>query len=134
MNILIPRHTDSGRIISDLKEYMSKDDNVLFAVLFGSYAAGKQKKRSDIDVAVYFRNPPFGLDLFSLINTLSDICAADIDLIVLNTASSFLRHQVMKYGVALAIKDQHIYRQFRECVISGYDEYKFISGMMVYDR
>ena len=128
------QHTDSGRIISDLKEYMSKDDNVLFAFLFGSYAAGKQKKRSDIDVAVYFNNAPCGLDLFSLINTLSDMCAADIDLIVLNTASPFLRHQVMKYGVALTIKDQHIYRQFRECVISGYDEYKFISGMMVYDR
>ena len=132
--MVISQRSDSGRIISDLKEYLSTDDNVLFAFLFGSYAAGKQKKRSDIDVAIYFNNAPCGLDLFSLINTLSDMCAADIDLIVLNTASPFLRHQVMKYGVALTIKDQHIYRQFRECVISGYDEYKFISGMMVYDR
>lgn len=131
--MMTTQHADSARIINDLKEYLSKDDNVLFAFLFGSYATGKQKKRSDIDVAVYFNNPPCGLDLFSLINTLSDICAADIDLIVLNTASPFLRHQVMKYGVALAIKDQHIYRLFRECVISGYDEYKFISGMTVYD-
>jgi len=132
--MVISQRSDSGRIISDLKEYLSTDDNVLFAFLFGSHAGGKQKKRSDIDVAVYFNNPPGGLDLFSLINTLSDMCVADIDLIVLNSASPFLRHQVMKYGVALTIKDQHIYRQFRECVISGYDEYKFISGMMVYDR
>lgn len=134
MEMVTILHTDSGRIISDLKEYLSKDDNVLFALVFGSYAAGKQKKRSDIDVAVYFHNPPCGLDLFSLINSLSDICAADIDLTVLNTASPFLRHQVMKYGVALAIKDRHIYRKFREDVIAGYDEYKFISGMAVYDR
>jgi uncharacterized protein len=133
MDMVTTKHTDSGRIISCLKEYLSKDDNVLFAFLFGSYATGKQKKRSDIDVAVYFNNPPCGLDLFSLINTLSDICAADIDLIVLNTASPLLRHQVMKHGVALTIKDRNSYRQFREVVISGYDEYKFISGMSVYD-
>ncbi len=126
--------SDPGRVIGVLKEYLSKDDNVIFALLFGSYASGKQKKRSDIDVAVYFNNPPCGLDLFSLINTLSDICAADMDLTVLNTASPFLSHQVLKYGVALAIKDRHIYRRFREGVISGYDEYKFISGMAVYDR
>ena len=127
-------HADLGPIISELKEHLSKDDNILFALLFGSYASGKQKKRSDIDVAVYFNSPPSGLDLFSLINTLSDICAADVDLIVLNTASPFLRHQVMKYGVALVIKERQIYRRFREGVISGYDEYKFISGMAVYDR
>ena len=123
----------SDRMISVLKEYLLHDDNVLFAFIFGSYAVGKQKKRSDIDVAIYFHNPPQGLDLFSLINTLSDICKADIDLVVLNTASAFLRHQVMKYGVALVIKDQDVYRHFREDVISGYDEYKFISGMAVYD-
>ena len=124
---------DSHGIINVLKEYFLNDENVLFAFVFGSYVSGKQKKRSDIDVAVYFHKPPRGLNLFNLINTLSDICKADIDLVVLNTASAFLRHQVMKYGVALVIKDQDVYRHFREDVISGYDEYKFISGMAVYD-
>ena len=134
MEMWTTSHIDACLILSDLKGYMSKDDNVLFDFIFGSYAAGKQNKGSDIDVAVYFNDPPYGLDLFGLINTLSDLCGADIDLIILNRASPFLRHQVMKYGVALAIKDRHIYRQFREGVISGYDEYKFISGLAIYDR
>jgi predicted nucleotidyltransferase len=124
---------DSHSVNSLLKDYFLNDNNVLFALVFGSYASGKQKKRSDIDVAVYFHKPPRGLDLLNLINTLSNICKADIDLVVLNTASAFLRHQVMKYGIALLIKDQDIYRHFREDVISRYDEYKFISGMAVYD-
>jgi hypothetical protein len=134
MKMLKAQNTESGFAVSELKEYLSKDDNVLFSFLFGSYASGKQKKRSDVDVAVYFKNSPCGNDLFGLINKLSDLCGADIDLIVLNTASPLLKHQVMKYGIALAIKDRHIYRKFRESVISAYDEYKFISGIMVYDR
>lgn len=127
-------NADRGLIIRDLREFLSRDDNVLFALLFGSYAAGRQKKGSDIDLAVFFESPPAGLDLLGLVNTLSELCSADIDLVVLNGASPFLRHQVMKYGVPLEVKDRILYREFREKVISGYDEYKFISGMAVYDR
>ena len=125
--------TDPWRVIGVLREFLSRDDNVLFALLFGSYAAGRQKKGSDIDLAVYFENPPAGLDLLGLVNTLSGVCSADIDLVVLNGASPFLRHQVMKYGVPLEVKDRVLYREFREKVISEYDDYKYISGMAAYD-
>lgn len=133
MNIPTAAHTSAGHVITVLKEHLSKDNNVLFALLFGSYASGRQKKRSDIDVAVYFKSPPSGLDLFCFINSLSDICGSDIDLVVLNTASPFLKHQIMKYGILLEIKDRLSYRQFRERLISEYQEYKYISSMEIYD-
>jgi hypothetical protein len=41
-------------------------------------------------------------------------------------------HQIMKYGVVLVIKDRQI--DASEKVSSQGDEYKFISGMAVYDR
>jgi hypothetical protein len=40
----------------------------------------------------------------------------------------------MKTGIPLIIKDRKIFQRFRERTISDYDEYKFVSGMNIYDR
>jgi len=40
----------------------------------------------------------------------------------------------MKSGLRLVIKDPVLFRRFREAVMSDYDEYKFVSGMVRYDR
>lgn len=105
---------------SALTEFLRIDRNVLFALVFGSYGAGTQKKESDLDLAIYFEDPPEGMALFELGNTLSDICGRDIDLVVLNDSSPLLQHQVMKQRHPLVIKDPELYRQFRERVIAAY--------------
>lgn len=118
--------------IEKLKNALADDPNVVFAILFGSRARGKTLKglqKSDIDLAVYFKNPPEGLALLDYISKLSDKVGDEIDLVVLNRASAFLRHQVMKERILLICKDQEIYRRFREKTISDYQEYKYISGM-----
>jgi predicted nucleotidyltransferase len=120
--------------IERLKQFLESDNNVLFAILFGSFASERKRKGSDMDIGIYFANPPEGLELLNLINTLSDIAGVDVDIVVLNKASAFLRHQVMKQKIPLVIKDRIAYRNFREKTISDYDEYKYISGMNVYDR
>lgn len=123
--------------IEKLKNALADDPNVVFAILFGSRARGKTLKglqKSDIDLAVYFKNPPEGLALLDYISKLSDKVGDEIDLVVLNRASAFLRHQVMKERILLICKDQEIYRRFREKTISDYQEYKYISGMEKYDR
>lgn len=120
--------------LSALEEFLRSDCNVVFALIFGSYGSGRQKEGSDLDLAIYFEDPPEGMTLFELGNTLSDICGRDIDLVVLNNTSPLLQHQVMKNRHPLIIKDPLIYRRFRERVIVAYDEYKYISGMSAYDR
>ena len=121
-------------IESKLKEFLNNDSTVSFAFIFGSYARRKQKNTSDVDIAIYFNNPPEGIGLLNLIDKLSDLTGKEVDLIVFNSASAFLRHQVMKYGVPIVIKDRNSYRRFREKTISDCDEYKFVSGMNIYDR
>lgn len=120
------------RTFEKLKHFLESDPNVIFAVIFGSYAAGRHKRDSDIDIGIFFAEPPEGLDLFNLIHRLSELAGRDVDVVVLNKASAFLRHQAMKSRVALTIKDRAIYRRFREKTISDYDEYKYISGMNAY--
>jgi predicted nucleotidyltransferase len=118
--------------ITRLEEFVSNDPTVCFAVVFGSYISTRHRKANDIDIALYFYTHE-GLDLLDLINTLSNLTCKEVDLVVLNTASAFLRHQVMKTGIPLIIKDKNIFQRFREKTISDYDEYKFVSGMNVYD-
>ncbi|MEW6184439.1 MAG: nucleotidyltransferase domain-containing protein [Thermodesulfobacteriota bacterium] len=115
-------------------EWLGKDDNVIFALVFGSFSKGRHKADSDLDIAVFFKTPPEGLDLLFYRSHLSEKAGKEVDLAVLNRASAFLRHQVMKYGLLLLTKDQSVYGRFREKTIFDYQEYQFLSGMHVYDR
>lgn len=133
MEMMQRKLADPGHTVSSLREFLSHDENVLFALLFGSYASGRQTPKSDIDLAVYFLCPPSGLGVLDLLNRLSSLSPVDVDLIVLNTASPFLRHQVLRYGRPLVVKDRVLYRVFREKTMSEYDEYKHVAGMPAYD-
>lgn len=120
-------------MLAKLKGYLLEVPNVQFAFVFGSNVKGKQRRDSDLDVAIFFNRPPEGLDLLHYVNRLSDVSGKEVHLVVLNNASPLLRHQVVKYGIRLIIKDEALYNRFREKTITDYDEYKYVSGMSIYD-
>jgi len=115
--------------LNDLKQYLLRDDNTCFALIFGSHAGGHARPDSDLDLALCFRNPPLGLALLNTINTLSNIAQKEVDLVVLNRASAFLRHQIIKEGIRFLIKDSVGYRQFREKTMIDYDIYRYLTGL-----
>jgi predicted nucleotidyltransferase len=117
-----------------LKERLSQDPNILFALIFGSHAKPRRRPPRDLDIAIFFRDPPYGLEVLDLIHELSEFTKQEVDLVVLNRASAFLRHQVMKHAIRLFIRDRVAYRQFREKTMTDYDIYKYVSGMNKYDR
>lgn len=121
-------------VITKLKDFINNDRTISFAVIFGSFVKSSGGKAKDIDIAIYFYHAPKGLDLLDLVNRLSNLASRDVDLVVLNTASAFLRHQVMKTGIPLIIKDKYNFQRFREKTITEYEEYKYVSGMNMYDR
>jgi predicted nucleotidyltransferase len=63
-------------ILSHLKEY----DPVMVGI-FGSFARGENKKGSDIDVLVEFKESPSLLTLIKLENDLSEILGIKVDLV-----------------------------------------------------
>ncbi len=124
---------DKGRI-EKIRDALEKDDNVVFALLFGSYIRGKKKKGSDIDIAIYFRKPPGGYRLLKIIDKLSSLTGnQDVDLIILNNASAMMRHQVFKNKETIVIKDRDLYTRFRLKSMNDYEEFKHISGLDIYD-
>lgn len=63
-------------ILSHLKHY-----DVLKVGIFGSFARGDNKKGSDIDILVEFKESPSLLSLIKLENTLSEILGIKVDLV-----------------------------------------------------
>ncbi len=93
---------DIGNII---RNFFVKEKNVLCVYLFGSAATGKKNKFSDVDIAVLFdvnlSQEEHTQKRLSIMNNLSRILNRDIDVVVLNEASSFLKFQIIKNGLRI---------------------------------
>jgi predicted nucleotidyltransferase len=63
-------------ILNHLKEY-----NPVKIGIFGSFARGENKKGSDIDILIEFKNPPSLLTLIRLENELTDILGVKVDMV-----------------------------------------------------
>ncbi len=59
-------------LFDKLKKALEKDENVIFAYVFGSYVNGIPTSQSDVDVAVYFKNPPRGTEILDYTIKLSN--------------------------------------------------------------
>ena len=82
-------------MIEKLKTILSEDDNILFAYLFGSYSKGEEHARSDVDIAVYFKEESFDEQL-RVISELSKSVKLEVDLVVLNHVKNmFLLEEIM---------------------------------------
>lgn len=114
-------------IFEKLKEFLEKDPNISFAFVFGSAAEGRLRKDSDIDLAIYVTKELEPLEYLKLPTKLSDLIKREVHLIVLNKASSLLRHRIMKERKILFIKDFDTYAKFREKTMTDYEEYLYIS-------
>lgn len=98
-------------IIAALKDFFSRRDDVSLAFLFGSQAKGIAVKRSDVDVAVYFRSGYDVEKLRTLTDELENLLQKEVDLIVLNDANPSLAWSALR-GVPLFIADRHFYLEY----------------------
>ena len=77
--------------IEKIKEILRANSSVKFAYLFGSRAKGIADKKSDWDIAIYFRKDPQKLSkwtVFSLEAELSKEIGNEVQITVLNNLDS----------------------------------------------
>ena len=113
-----------------LRSYFEKRPEVQLAYLFGSQATGKANALSDVDVAILTdpgkvrKNLPYGYkaeicaDLMKLLKT------NRVDVVLLNEAPPFLKHQVLKTGKPLVVYDQRARLQFETEALRRYLDVK----------
>ena len=92
-------------IVEKASAYLSSQDDVVFAYLFGSHAQGTARLYSDIDIAVYLVDENAAAERkMDILHGLSKALERDtVDLVVLNQAGIVLAYKVM--GSRVLIKD-----------------------------
>ncbi len=84
-----------------LNEKLKSLDNIEFAYLFGSYAREQEREKSDVDIAVFFKQNTLDARL-ELCYELSRLIKKEVDLVVLNDVKNlFLLEAVFKEGKLL---------------------------------
>jgi predicted nucleotidyltransferase len=85
-------------IDTQLKAVLTHFPKIVFAMLFGSVALGRQHAESDLDIAVAAKQALTNLEKIALISALADCTGRPVDLIDLKTVSEPLLGQIVRHG------------------------------------
>ena len=108
-----------------LRAYFEQQDDVLFALLFGSQARGTAGPLSDVDIAVMLPDdmgpmPKFRRQL-SLMTDLSRLLRTDeVDVAVLNDVPITLGYRVFRDGMLLHCRDREAFIRAKARTVSQY--------------
>ena len=118
-------------ITEKLKEYFDEHEEIQFAILFGSLAKGTANKMSDVDIAVmvnpdFNKSFPFGYQAELITDLMQVLKRDDVDVVILNKTPIALKHQVLRYGKFLYIRDKQARIKFQIDTINQYEDYKVL--------
>ncbi len=115
-------------LLAIIKEVMEKDEDVLFAYLYGSQVHPSIHFESDIDVAVYLN--PSNIkkyikkeeELTTLLIT--QLHSDKIDLRILNISPFLLQYNILKEGILIFVRDEPERVDFENRVMNRFFELK----------
>jgi len=88
----------SADALEKIGKFARSNDVIAAAYVFGSSVAGKERRESDIDIAIMVRGSMGGFERVQLETELSNLLGKDIDLVIFSSGSALLQHQILKYG------------------------------------
>ena len=86
----------STESLNTLRNFCAQHSIIAAAYLFGSRATGKDRNKSDIDLAVMARQQLGSMERVEMETALSNLLGRDVDLIIFDQVSSLLQHQILK--------------------------------------
>lgn len=111
-----------------------KDKNAVVAVyLFGSYAGGKERPFSDIDIGIIFKESDRKKNLEKAdryLPGISRVLRRDAHLVIMNTAGEELLKQVFTKGKCLLVRDSRLLSRLKTIMFSRIAEFGFYRPMM----
>lgn len=118
-------NSDIKRIIT----YFKSRKEVAVLYLFGSCAVSRELKESDIDIAVLIDEKKLQRINFEQLKTIyykasPSFSLREVDITVLNTASTYLKHRVIKSGKVLFDRNRRLRVRFTTQAIIEYLDFK----------
>jgi len=93
---------------AELQDYVSifrRRKRIAAVYLFGSVATGRDRKGSDLDLAIVIKKPISGRERLRIEADLSNRLRRDVDLVVFGQAAPLLQHQILKNGRLICEND-----------------------------
>ena len=91
--------------IQDLIPIFRRRKNIAAVYIFGSTATGRDRRGSDIDLAIIAKKVIARRERLRLEADLSIRLRQDVDLVVFGQAAPLLQHQILKYGSLVCEND-----------------------------
>lgn len=116
---------DKEILIKKLRKYFKGREDVAFAYLFGSVAKGRTHSESDVDIGIYFTPATRALEYEAekrypgegeIRDDLDKIINREIDMVVLNRASSTLFFGVISEGVKIFSRNEKLFSRVADAV------------------
>ena len=119
---------EKRRLITELKTYFSKRDDVAFAYIFGSFSEGNSFR--DIDIAAYLLEyNEESVPESDLSFALSKATGYPVEVMILNRAPVSFQLSVLKKGVLLVSKSEDFRTDFIDDVGRRYREYSHFRNL-----
>jgi hypothetical protein len=87
------------KILAEHRDELRREHKIIEIGIFGSYIRGEQKRKSDIDILVKFKEPVSLLDLVGSENYLSELLKIKVDLIPKEDLRPELKDIILKETV-----------------------------------
>ena len=91
--------------VKDLTPIFRRRKQIAAVYLFGSAATGKDRRNSDLDLAIISKRIIPGPERLKIEAELSNRLRRDVDLVIFGQASPLLQHQILKYGRLVSEND-----------------------------
>ncbi|CCU80973.1 hypothetical protein HSACCH_02472 [Halanaerobium saccharolyticum subsp. saccharolyticum DSM 6643] len=102
----------------NIADFLKKEANVKLAYIFGSYGTKYQNTYSDLDLAVFFDDPPDMSKQMELAARLElKLGKYDIDLINLNNVELAFKYEVVRSGKLIYSRDEIETAEFKEEIL-----------------
>lgn len=110
--------------IAQLRRFIGGCRPVRLAYIFGSSAKNTGRKPNDVDIGILIKdglNAEKKLDLcLEIADAAENIYGRKADVVILNSASPFLKYQIARFGKLVYEKDVSIDNEFRFKLMTDY--------------
>jgi len=123
-------------LISKALTYLQSMPDIIFAYLFGSFAKGKNFPLSDVDIAVYLKEPSdIQEKKMEILGTLIDILQTDeIDLVALNCAALPLRMRILENKKVVVDREPFLRHHYESLTMREYFDFSILESEILNRR
>jgi len=118
---------------NQIQSYFKNKKDIVSVFLFGSYASGKVRSSSDMDLAILFDSCDRDFSnhrVEEYLNDLSRILQKDVHMTAMDLASEELLKQILKKGKCLIVNDAKKLAQFKMKVYSRIVSFQYYHSQM----